>query len=266
MGRRMLSNYLIYGLLDPRNREVRYVGKSCSGLRRPNRHRRPCELRTPTYKNRWVLALAGLGLKPEVQILEDVGSPDGLCERERWWIAKFREDGARLTNLTDGGEGSLGYKRSEAFKKKMSALLRGNKRALGFKQTPESKEKIRLSRVGKKASIETRMKLSLSHSGKRDSQETIEKKRAVQAVCSAKRLSVFLTVGVETRSLSEWLKRIGLSRKLVEARLRRGWGSERALSPVLSSWSRQKRVVASRQLDCGYDEDDASEQTERACA
>ena len=41
----MNRKYLVYGLVDPRNNELFYVGKSCSGLKQAKRHTEPWSLR-----------------------------------------------------------------------------------------------------------------------------------------------------------------------------------------------------------------------------
>jgi len=46
------------------------------------------------------------------------------------WIKYGRDEGWRLTNLTDGGEGSLGAKRSAATVLKMKKALTGRRRTL----------------------------------------------------------------------------------------------------------------------------------------
>lgn len=78
-----------------------------------------------------------------------------------------------LRNMSDGGEGSSGAKRSDKTKSKMSLALIGRKRAeetkakiglghLGFRHTEETKAKIRMSNLGKKMSYESRAKMSLA--------------------------------------------------------------------------------------------------------
>ncbi len=98
------SKYLIYGLVDPRTKEVRYVGKSCSGLRRPQRHKHPSEMASDhTYKGNWIRKLKSLGMDYIITVLEVFGSPEPLAEVERRWIRELRNINGNLTNLTSGG-------------------------------------------------------------------------------------------------------------------------------------------------------------------
>jgi hypothetical protein len=58
-----------------------------------------------SYKNNWLRELLALELEPEVEILEEGSwSQESTDDRERYWIANFRESPlARLTNVMAGG-------------------------------------------------------------------------------------------------------------------------------------------------------------------
>src|SRR5271165_1208039 len=100
-----VNNYLIYGLADPTTDEIRYVGKSCKGLERPAEHTNPGNLKRKSKKNSWIINLKRKGLKPKIIVLEECSSGDVLNEREIFWIKQYRDNGAKLTNGTDGGTG-----------------------------------------------------------------------------------------------------------------------------------------------------------------
>lgn len=104
-----MSRFVVYALLDPRTRAVRYVGKSSSGMRRPRRHAVEARGGGKTHCDRWVRQLQASGFEYGIIILEDSGAGADLSARERWWIAFARAWGCALTNLTDGGEGKLGW-------------------------------------------------------------------------------------------------------------------------------------------------------------
>jgi hypothetical protein len=116
---------LIYGLIDPRNGQLRYVGKSMSGLTRPKGHATPSGLKksSGTHKGNWIRQLMDGGLKPEIVVLEcsDVAT---LCEAESFWISYARFIGCDLTNATDGGVGRLGHSHipSENARARISAV------------------------------------------------------------------------------------------------------------------------------------------------
>lgn len=93
----------IYALKDPATGEVRYVGKANNLKARIRAHL--WEAKSSTLQNRKVRWLRSLDSDPVVEILEIV--PNSIWEaRERFWIAKYRSKGARLTNFAPGGQTS----------------------------------------------------------------------------------------------------------------------------------------------------------------
>ena len=92
--------------------------------------------------NYWNKVVAKYG-KPDVQILAHWGTEEEAFDHERLLISCFRELGHQLCNLTDGGDGTSGYK-----------------------QTPEHIEKIRKSKIGKPIhSEEFKEKIRQTHVG-----------------------------------------------------------------------------------------------------
>ena len=114
-----MTRYLIYGLIDPRNEGLRYIGRSSSGLNRPKAHERDT---TNSHKTRWIAQLKAAGLTYEIEVLEVVESPDLLNEAECFFIAYFRSLGCRLTNLTDGGERVGGWVHRRETRAKLRAV------------------------------------------------------------------------------------------------------------------------------------------------
>jgi hypothetical protein len=144
---------IIYGLTDPRDGALRYVGQSCKGMKRPQVHKLENALRWNTHKINWIKQLKSLGLEYGIVFIEEVASPDDLNAREIWWIAFARAWGCRLTNATDGGEGVRGLRFSEAALAKMSAAQTGRK------HSEETKAKIAAGNLGKVVSEATKEKL-----------------------------------------------------------------------------------------------------------
>lgn len=103
--------YLVYGLCDPITHDVRYVGKSCSGLYRPKSHTEPHNIKSKSKKNSWIKNLLGRGLKPEICILAIRGNAEIVEELEIFFIKHYREyykkkgNSKTLTNMTEGGTG-----------------------------------------------------------------------------------------------------------------------------------------------------------------
>ena len=102
---RKSRKYLIYGLVDPRTDEIRYVGKSCTGWARPKSHWYPSSLVSRSYKNSWIKQLKSLGLMYRIRILATPSHKEDLDQLEIDWIKKGFAKGWPLTNLVAGGEG-----------------------------------------------------------------------------------------------------------------------------------------------------------------
>ena len=164
--------YAIYGLTDPRKiddiKRVRYVGKG-RPLIRYRRHIRCAHREGRIYCTsgarhtrccNWLRNVLVAGLLPGQRILEWTIPRDG-GERERAWIRSLRDQGADLTNLTDGGEGTWGRKLSLESIAKISAANMGNKNCLGKKNGLGSK-----SRLGQHTSEEEKQKISVARTGK----------------------------------------------------------------------------------------------------
>ncbi len=146
-----MKTTFIYVLLDPRSGLIRYVGKSDNPKWRFTKHLK--DLRS-TYRTRWVQSLLARGLKPILEVIDEVP----LAEWQFWereYIRVFRLVGMRLANTTEGGDGM-------------------------FNPTPEVREKLRRSRAMQKMppiSPERRAAVSARFRGKPLSKEHREKLR-----------------------------------------------------------------------------------------
>lgn len=89
----------IYGLVDPRDDKVKYVGKTVELKERFRTHIRECR-KSNSPKNFWIAHLLLLGLEPELLVIE-VCEDSKWKERERFWIAHYPD----LKNCTLGGDG-----------------------------------------------------------------------------------------------------------------------------------------------------------------
>lgn len=155
---------IIYGLLDPLTDEIRYIGRSSSGLKRAKHHMKKSVLvKDFTHKGHW---LKKLGLPPVVLVLEEVYG-ESLAEREVWWIAFGRSEGWPLTNETDGGEGGhTGRRFTPEHRARISAANKGRQ------LTEEQRAKLAASKRGKKLSPDHKAKLLASWKGQKHSEET----------------------------------------------------------------------------------------------
>lgn len=118
----------IYGLHDPRTGELRYIGATKDVAHRLLVHLRRCSMRANSPKNIWLRELISHNLKPTALVLEEANCANWRA-RERFWIARYRKAGARLTNRNNGGEGGAtmtGKRFSEAHRRAISRSLKGH--------------------------------------------------------------------------------------------------------------------------------------------
>lgn len=160
----------IYTLLHPLSLEIRYIGYTDKPLKiRLDGHiNEAVSTKKNTYKLNWIRSILKIGLKPVIEILEEV-NPKEKRFWEKYWIAQFRSWGFNLVNSTNGGEGIEGYKHTEKTKKLLSDL------SIGRKVKKEIKEKISKSSKGKIFSEQHLLNLSLSQKGKPRNPKSIEK-------------------------------------------------------------------------------------------
>lgn len=112
----------IYGLIDPRDQTIFYVGQSSRGSYEPewyikSGHRGSTQRKVKSRLRQ----IHNLGLKTEWCILEET---DQLDLAEGFWICSLLAAGAKLTNMKFGGYGAK-LTRHPDTGKKISAARRG---------------------------------------------------------------------------------------------------------------------------------------------
>ena len=99
-----------------------------------------------------------------IAVCIETNIPDqDIDKREMYYIAKFKSEGHKLLNLTDGGGGIVNP--SQATREKMA------KSATGKTQSIETRVKISIASKGRVMSEKTRKKISESNKGKKRSPE-----------------------------------------------------------------------------------------------
>jgi hypothetical protein len=93
----------IYILLDPRDGNVRYVGKTNGKQCRLKSHICSAKRGEKTHKANWVRLLLNEGLKPKLIIIDEILETNWEFWEE-YWISQFKVWGFNLTNSTNGGE------------------------------------------------------------------------------------------------------------------------------------------------------------------
>lgn len=82
---------------------IRYIGQSCTGMRRPRSHRWTTA-KLNTHCGRWLRKLFDAGYNYKIAVLDTADNAAQLNSLERWWIA-YGKLFWPLTNTAPGGEG-----------------------------------------------------------------------------------------------------------------------------------------------------------------
>jgi hypothetical protein len=118
---------LIYTLSDPLTNEIRYVGKTVKSLKERLTGHLYLRGKENNYRTNWIKSIVKSGNIPIINQIDET-TWDKSQELEKYWIKKFKNEGYRLVNLTDGGEGALGCKRSKEAILKSSISMRENQK------------------------------------------------------------------------------------------------------------------------------------------
>ena len=162
--------YTIYRLIDPITNEIRYIGLTFNDLNQ--RLKSHCSEKSKSHKSNWIQSLRKQGLKPIIESIEDnILSYEEVCDREIYWIEKYKSDGHTLTNMASGG--NKNKKMSDETRKKMSDSAKNR----NFKLVLSDETKILISDKAKKRfeSEYEREKLRISNKRYEDSKTEEQK-------------------------------------------------------------------------------------------
>ena len=97
----MAKTYCIYGLIDPRDKKIFYIGKTANNpLIRFDQHMQDCEGMSPKQERIRGIYESEIGV-PELVVLEDnILTDKSAFTREVFWIEMFYMVGAKLTNAS----------------------------------------------------------------------------------------------------------------------------------------------------------------------
>jgi hypothetical protein len=130
----------IYKLLDPITNEIRYIGKTKEALnKRLGKH---IFNRTGNSKvQKWCRKLHKENKRPIIELIEKC-SFDKWEEREKYWIAFYRNRSDKILNILDGGDNhSTGFKHTEEAKRRISILNSRPKSKEWIKNSTEAMRK-----------------------------------------------------------------------------------------------------------------------------
>jgi group I intron endonuclease len=162
--------YYLYLITNKINEKV-YVGKAKSPKKRWQKHIRP-DVRTLKHQA-IAKAIRKYGKDNFIfELVQAVDSEQEAFELEKFWIAELRRYSIPNYNLTDGGEGTSGYRHTQETKNNLSQMK------LGIPFSEEHKQNLSAAKIGlpppnkgKAMSNEQRSKLSEAHTGKILSEE-----------------------------------------------------------------------------------------------
>jgi hypothetical protein len=123
------SRFIVYAIHHPSSLYV-YVGKSSRGMVRPLEHGKDCHKKdkhSGLAITNWIRKRESLGQSYEIAVLEECANDNEALDSEKFYIAYFRSIGMLLLNLTDGGEGVSGIRKSSESIAKTANALRGRK-------------------------------------------------------------------------------------------------------------------------------------------
>lgn len=107
-------------------------------------------------------------------IIDQKETDEEIKNAEKFWIQYYKSNNPKYGyNLTEGGEGTSGYKHTEEIKDFLKKINKGSNNPMygktgsnkGKKFSEKTKNKISNSKKGRKLSVETRKKMSLAHKG-----------------------------------------------------------------------------------------------------
>lgn len=157
---RKVCDWWVYRIVNPSGRV--YVGKSNSIKKRIGDYRNcNCKNQILVYRS-----IKKHGFEShKIEVIDAFNSSFEYAEnKEMFWIRSYMSNINRFPeqngmNLTDGGEGKLGYKHSEETKRKLSEYnkLHPNKSMLGRKLSPEQVKAMSERRKGKPSPLKGRV-------------------------------------------------------------------------------------------------------------
>lgn len=164
----MPNAYYVYQLRLETSEKPFYIGKGCGY--RMGEHFRPSSLAKRSHKNHVInkAIREGVGVSREILFQNLTESEAHAKEIELIAFYGRRVNGGCLTNATDGGEGSSGYKPSRNAIERTAASKRG------IPRSDATKAKLSEAASKRQLSAETKKKIAKSNSGKtrNDQQKT----------------------------------------------------------------------------------------------
>ena len=236
----VVTEHLIYGLVDPRTEELRYIGQTMKTLKkRLSQHLAEIKTKKNSLKLGWLRELSKLGCQPDIVVLDEYDAVEPTKEQTKNWLDTnevlaidfYREAGCRLTNMTDGGEGTRlfgpangtwGKPVSDERKKKISESLVGRPSGrLGTGRDPVEKK---CKKCGEKFKTKREEQLYCDRSCYTSSDEfRVNQRKSIESLIHNKGKKIrCLNDGMMYPSERALVRSLGLSRTTVICALKKG--------------------------------------------
>jgi hypothetical protein len=105
----------VYALIDPRDNQVKYIGKSINPKARLREHIYKCKFEH-TEKGNWVKKLLSLSLEPQMKLLKEAQHTE-IPYWEEYYIKHYKSFGINLLNYDDKGVGIVSGVNKKAIEK-----------------------------------------------------------------------------------------------------------------------------------------------------
>lgn len=142
----------IYGLRDPRDDVVCYVGRTCSALeKRLHNHIRSAVVYGQGPKAQWILELIAEGKVPSIQLIRTARSLERARLVEALEILKCAEAHRDRCLNVQHSKPRRKPLNPQQLAKRRSDFMRGNQNARGLVHTPEAKRRIAEANSGERS-------------------------------------------------------------------------------------------------------------------
>lgn len=163
----------VYALIEIKSKQIRYIGVTSRDISKRFSHHIECSKSGSKFHvHRW---LRKIKFRAIPILLEIIKKGFSWKKAEQKWISYHKSKGTKLTNMTDGGEGIIGFKMSKATRIYLSKIRKG-KTFPNRKISKEDRIKISERQKGKlgywynkKFSKSHRMKISKFMKGRKHS-------------------------------------------------------------------------------------------------
>ena len=116
----------IYAICEDETQAIRYIGKTVGKPTQRFRSHLLNSKKSNQPSAKWIREQIAAGKVPVLVELERVSTGKDWADRECFWIEKYRNEGADLLNVTNGGEGLSGAKFTPEHRQRIRvALMRG---------------------------------------------------------------------------------------------------------------------------------------------